>query len=250
MDTESDVVYEMDFLKHDSIGNKVAALIRNGIIEGKFKPGEHLIESRLAKQFGISRSPLREAFRLLKKEGFITLVPRKGVWVSSITKEDIDNIYHVRSTLDALAVKLSVPHFNKQDIDELEQIIRRMGKCVEEKTIPEYGRLNAEFHEMFYRKSRNKWLVNINESLVSHANRMRVHSLSVKERLEESHTEHVEIFEAIRNEKYDEAEEIMKRHMDTARIFVLKKIEDEKGKYNEEVTDAEDKDRVARHQVR
>ena len=86
------------------------------IIEGTITSGEKLVENDLCHQFGISRSPLRECFRILESEGLIDIHPRKGTVVKELTPKDIEDVFRVRATLESLAARLAVPNIGEKEI--------------------------------------------------------------------------------------------------------------------------------------
>ncbi|OGP62152.1 MAG: hypothetical protein A2170_10685 [Deltaproteobacteria bacterium RBG_13_53_10] len=90
----------------ETLPQKIYASLEEAILQGKVKPGDRLIEDDLSSRFGISRGPIREAFRLMERDGLIQVVPRKGAIVKSISLEDISEIYEIVSALEGLAAKL------------------------------------------------------------------------------------------------------------------------------------------------
>jgi DNA-binding GntR family transcriptional regulator len=113
------------------LSEDIAESIKTAIIKGKFKPGEKISEGELAESMGISRTPLREAFRKLENEGFIQIVPRKGAVVSSIDAEEAINLYEIKSTLEGLAARLERSGIILQGPH---QIPRRVCKVVRQQT--------------------------------------------------------------------------------------------------------------------
>lgn len=212
-------------IKREVLTERIASTLRKGIIEGKFMPGERLQEIWLSQQLGVSRPPLREALRMLEKEGMVEIISQKGARVKDLTPKDIESIYELRSVLDSLAVKLAIPNLQERDIANLEKMFLQMKIYVKKKDFSSYQKLNSDFHSLFYQKSCNEWLCNVHEGLMKHIMRLRSFSLSMSERIDESYREHLRIFEAAKKKNMIEAEEAMKRHIADAgksvhRLFI------------------------------
>ena len=96
------------------------------------KGGERLVENELRRSLGVSRAPIRESFRILERDGFITRVPRKGTFVRKITKKDIEENFLIRASLESLAAKLAIPHLSSGDITEIKEAFEGMKKTAED----------------------------------------------------------------------------------------------------------------------
>jgi len=201
---------------YESLVDKSLSYIKNAIHEEKFKPGERLLEVKIAKEIGVSRAPVREAFRILEIEGLVEVTPRKGVRVREYTIQDIENIYILRINLDSLAARLGIPNLNKSDMNRIDDILQKMEVCVHTLDFDRYKNLNSEFHELFYKRSKNQWLTQIYYNLENNIKHLRTLSITVKGRLKESYIEHLKIVSAIKEGKTSEAEGRMKLHMERA----------------------------------
>lgn len=109
------------------LSEKIAMTIRNNIIKGIIKPGERLVEPKLSEMLGISRTPIREALRLLEMEGFIEIIPRRGAIVTTLTRKDIDDIFTIKMRLEPLASSLAVSYLEKSDIDRMKELAKKDG---------------------------------------------------------------------------------------------------------------------------
>ena len=208
-------------IEAQSLVARVTSMIRKGIIEGRFDPGEHLQEIRLSNQLGVSRGPIREAFRMLENEGLVETIPRKGVRVRELSINDIESIYELRSTLESLAVKLALPNLKEEDVIFLENILHHMQSSIEQKDINSYKKLNSEFHDLFYQRSHNKWLYQTYQDLTNSIMRLRSLSFSNMERLQKSYQEHVLIVKAIKEKQIKGLEKFAYQHINKAGQFVL-----------------------------
>src|SRR5512138_3518979 len=99
------------------LSEDIAESIKAAIIKGKFRPGEKISEGDLAQSMGVSRTPLREAFRKLENEGFIQIIPRKGAMVTQVSAEEAADLYEVKCTLEGLAARLAAKRMPDKDIE-------------------------------------------------------------------------------------------------------------------------------------
>lgn len=128
----------------------VLANIRQRIVEGEFKPGQKIVISELAKNFGISEIPVREAIKKLESEGLVNFTPHVGAVVNVIGGADFLEIYLMRIELEALATKLSVPHLKDEDIAALNNYVNEAESAIEKGEIGKLGALNKKFHLRIY----------------------------------------------------------------------------------------------------
>jgi len=162
-------IKQFDF-KTSVLGEQVARILTEAILEGVFRGGDKLVEADLQKQFGISRSPLREAFRELEKKGLVMITPRKGTFVRRILRKDIEENFPVRACLEGLAAQIALDRIGPQKLKALEAIVSKMEQAVEKNDVRAYWQHHMAFHEIFINASENEVLINI-------LNTLRMHSL-------------------------------------------------------------------------
>lgn len=151
------------------LGEQVSQILTGAILEGILKQGDQLVEAELQKQFGISRSPLREAFRNLEKKGLVIIVPRKGTFVKAITEKDIWENFPVRATLEGLAARQASLKMTEKDLKDLRQAFEGMKNAGQKKEAAKlYREHHHRFHEVFINASRNDTLINILSTLRMH----------------------------------------------------------------------------------
>ncbi|MEK7278368.1 MAG: GntR family transcriptional regulator, partial [Chloroflexota bacterium] len=124
--TTNDEAKVFPHVEEKSLRDHVAENIRRAIEAGVLKPRDRLVEAEIAAQMGISRAPVREAIRLLEQEGFVTTTPRKGTFIVELERQDIEEIYSLRSALEGLAVKMAMPHLDATEMDALESLVNDM----------------------------------------------------------------------------------------------------------------------------
>jgi len=184
------------------------AELRREIVEGILKPKEKIFEEALAKRFNISRSPIREAFRVLESEGLVRIIPRRGVYVSDIDEEEIDRINEVRIVLEGLAARLTCRNISDEGLDRLSDIAERMSEAGGRKDYQLYFKLNKEFHKITYEFARNDYLDKMLSTLgeLSHRYRFYVSYFTLSNQirlLDKFHGDLIEAFRA-KNEKLAE----------------------------------------------
>src|SRR5512140_2192132 len=108
--------------KHLTLREKIIETIRDAIMSGALKPGEKVAEPELAERFGISRTPIREAFRQLESEGFLVVIPRKGAVVVSFSPKEIEEFYAIKSILEGYAARKACENLSDREIDKLRTI--------------------------------------------------------------------------------------------------------------------------------
>lgn len=146
-------------VKPQGLGLQVAESLSSAILEGQFKGGEQLVEQELQAFFGISRSPLREAFRELEKKGLVVIVPRKGTFVKAITKQDIEDNFPVRAALEGLAAQLAHQRITPEEIILLDTALETMKEAVETGNTRKFYEDHLRFHEIFIKASANELLI-------------------------------------------------------------------------------------------
>lgn len=196
-----------------SLRGRVFRQIRNDILSGKYKDREELKEVAIGEELGVSRTPVREAFRQLELEGLIQIIPNKGAYVTGITVEDVHDIYAIRSLLEGLAARWACEHITEDQLEEMEEIIYLSKFHAQKNHYDQLAELDNQFHDVLYRACHSKLLEHQLKDLHQYVIRIRRMTLSSKRRGEASNLEHEELLEAIRSNNPKLAEEVACRHM-------------------------------------
>ncbi len=195
--------------------------IKTAIIKGKFKPGERISEGELAESMGISRTPLREAFRKLENEGFITIIPRKGAIVTDIDPEEASDLYIIKGNLEGLAARLATPNITEKDIKKLEKINDELRELIDSNDLEAFYRLHRKFHMLFVKSSGNNRLIQMISNLNDHFKRFGIVSLTLPGQFQQTLQQHEEIIEAFKEGDELNAEEKVKRNVQTGGRVLL-----------------------------
>ncbi len=178
-------------------------------------PDEGRIDERkLALSLGVSRTPLRESINRLVTEGFLKVVPRKGVYVIRKSKREIIEILRVRSALEGMAARLATEHFTEKEIRMMRRIFSPFNPSNVEKRILKYSNANIKFHEVVLKTSRCEKLIELAGNLFDHMRMIRFRTISFGERARKSVIEHSRIIEALEKRDADLAERRMREHID------------------------------------
>ena len=133
----------------------VCEVLRDAIRGGVLKPGEWLKENDLADELLVSRTPVREAIRKLEQEGYVVTVPRRGAYVASVSIRDINEIFEIRSALEALACELAAERITDEEQERLERLLVAIGRAIEERDMDRIVQTDIEFHELLYQAARD-----------------------------------------------------------------------------------------------
>jgi len=206
--------------RHQTFREKILEMIRDAILKGTMKPGERVSEPELAERFGISRTPIRKAFRQLESEGYLVVIPRKGPVVAPLSERDIEEFYAIKIILEGFAAKMAAEKLTEKDIDRLESINERLKKIAADGDVKSFFRVHNEFHELFIKAAGNDKLYEMINQLVMKFQRLRLASLSQPGRMEISVEEHCNMIEAFKDHDGERADSLV-RHAATIGAGVL-----------------------------
>jgi DNA-binding GntR family transcriptional regulator len=150
---------------HSPLRDKVAEGIRAAILSGHFKPGDRLIEDRLAEEFAVSRNPIREAIRMLASEGLIEVTARRGAVVASLSPQEAQELLEVRATLEAANARLAARRRDPAVLRQLEAILARGTEAIAAGHIADLPKLNDDFHAGLARAGHNRVLSDLMRTL-------------------------------------------------------------------------------------
>ncbi len=196
-----------------TLWQRVYQHLREAILTDQLPPGTELSEVALAQELGVSRGPIREAMGRLAAEGLVTVRPRRGSVVRSLTTDELIDAYQVREALEAMAVRLAVPRLTRADIARLEGLVEEMSALVAAQDITGFFRANSEFHEYFCRHSGNQKLVSVYQTLMGEMGRLQPQSLLLRGDPKQSVVEHRAILMAVKRGDVAAAVEAAAEHV-------------------------------------
>lgn len=210
--------------KNKSMREKVYDTLKQMIIDGVIKPGERIIETEYSNKFQISRTPIREAIRMLELEGLVESQTTGGVIVKTLTREEISEIYKIRIALESLILEEIIKKINNQDIKKLEKVLKNTKKAFEVKDIEKVFSLFTEFNQILYDIASLPKVTGMINNINLYLKRFRKLSIDNPSRKEEAFEDHVQILEAIKNKELSTAISINRMHLEKSMNFILSKL--------------------------
>lgn len=196
-----------------SLRGRVFNKLRDDILSGKFEENEELKEVAIGEELGVSRTPVREAFRQLELEGLIQIIPNKGAYVTGITEKDVQDIYMIRSLLEGLCAKWATEHISSEQLEEMEENVY-LGKFHAQKGhLEQMSDLDNRFHEILYEACNSKMLEHQLKDFHQYVLRVRKKTLNSKNRGPQSNLEHEAILEAIKAGNGELAQKLAHDHI-------------------------------------
>src|SRR5450759_1168968 len=212
----SKLKFELGEIKH--LRDKIVSSIRDAIIEGRIKAGERLMEPDVARNLGVSRTPLREAFLQLESEGFVKVTPRRGAVVSELSVKDAEETYVIKSALEGLAARLAVKNMTEEMLQQLRSINNEMEKKAKQKD-KDYRailELNAKYHDLVNKTSGNEKLCHSISLLRKQTLRYNYIYLNVLSHIDQSIQEHKAIIVALEQRDQKLTEKLVYNHGENA----------------------------------
>ena len=198
--------------------------LREAILKGELKPGERLMELQLASKLGVSRTPIREAIRMLEQEGLAVTIPRRGAEVARMTEKDMEDVLQIRAALDELAVQLATEQITDEQFDALEQARQNFENSLKSDDVKEIAQADVAFHDAIYNATGNAKLVSMLNNLREQMYRYRMEYLKD----ERTHKTLIEEHDAIRRalKKHDKvkAGSAIRVHIDNQKRSILESL--------------------------
>jgi len=204
---------EVAMIVRRSLHDELSDRLREMIVTGDLEPGSKVPEQNLAAKFGVSRTPLREALKVLASEGLITLTPNKGATISQLTLEDLEEAFPVMGALEALSGELACQHISDAGIAAIRQLHDQMIIHYQAQEMPEYFRCNQEIHNQILAAAGNATLTSMYRSLSGRVRRARYVANISKMRWQQAVSEHEEIIAALSARNGAALSEVLKRHL-------------------------------------
>lgn len=200
-------------LVHNSLHDEVAVSLREQIFAGTLAPGSFIEEAALCDSLKISRTPLREALKVLTAEGLVRHEPRRGCFVNEVTEQDLDEIFPVIALLEGRCAFEAARHASDADLAALEILHDRLNKHARSKRIVDYYEVNFAIHEAIITLANNRWLAQVIADLRKILKLARLQQLHAPGRLEQSLSEHMAVFAALKARDCEGADAAMRTHL-------------------------------------
>jgi DNA-binding GntR family transcriptional regulator len=197
----------------NSLHDEVAAQLRDRIFAGELLPGTFLDEAQLSQQMRISRTPLREALKVLTAEGLVRHEPRRGCFVREVTERDLDEIFPVIALLEGRCAREAALRASDADLQALDLLHEKLSRHAKAKRINDYYSVNYAIHEAIITLADNRWLAQVIGDLRKILKLARLQQLHAPGRLDQSLSEHLAVFAALKARDPEGAEAAMRTHL-------------------------------------
>ena len=197
----------------DPLDQQIYRYVTEKISGGTLSGGDRVVEADLQKVFKVSRTPIREALRILTSRGLLETIPGKGASVRRVMVEDIREIYPILGNLEGLAAKMSTDQITPKTLSEMQSCLERMENLNESDEKRTYIELHYRFHELYIQSCQNQHLTQIIMDLRRQIYQYRLSHLYIPMAHSYSMTIHQKILQLLRERKRKEVEELVKEHM-------------------------------------
>ena len=200
-----------------TLTEEIASTLRDRILQGTYKIGEKLNESRIASELMVSRTPVREAVRLLEAEGLVECLPNRGCFALGFSGKDIEDIYSVRAVVEGLAVRWAAEKISTEEMERLRDVWELMEFYTQKKNSRKVLELNKKFHEILYQASRSRFLVQTLKSYQEYVQQSRKVTVYKEDNLRAILEEHERILRAVEARNGSLAEKEILMHLASSR---------------------------------
>ncbi len=206
--------------KYKNLKEKAYFFIKDKIIRGELKPNAHIEEKELVENLKISKTPIREALNSLHQEGWLTIIPRKGIFISNITLKDIRDIFQVREFIEPQILTLAFDNLEDEKLLEFKGYFEN----IENYPLEEIERIDNEFHQYILFSSNNQHVIKMMENVYEHNQRLRLLIPTSEVRIESAKDEHISIVNALIEKDLKGAIIELKKHVMTSQEDYFKNI--------------------------
>ena len=204
--------------------DRAFAILREDMVSGKLRPNERLVESSIAKELGMSRTPVREALVRLVLSGYASTLSKGGWIVTDHLPSQIRNLYEVREALEIMAIRLACLRATKEQIDRAKAVHRLIVDAVNDRDIEKFTQLNTEFHAYLFGACENEQLSSLIGNLRDQYFDRRVVYLFTGKEWNAMITQHERMLEAVREKKLRLAEKAVRDHINTVKRVALLRL--------------------------
>ena len=201
--------------------------LREAILKGELKPGERLMELQLAAKLGVSRTPIREAIRMLEQEGLAVTIPRKGAEVAKMTEKDMEDVLQIREALDELAAKIACEQISEEQLEELVATMHEFEESTKTDNVKKIAEADVKFHDIICQSTGNPKLVNMLNNLREQMYRYRVEYLKDENNYPTLMKEHKDIVEGLVRKNKTQVTETMHQHVKNQAVAVKAMIQEQ-----------------------
>jgi DNA-binding GntR family transcriptional regulator len=208
-----------------SLTEKVYRDLRHGIITGTIPGGTRLVETTMASQMKVSRTPVREALHKLALEGLLYSIPRAGYIVEEMSDHDIQDLFTTRTAIEQIVVKWAIAKITPEELQRLEMNLQKTDEVLKSGATQKMMDLDNEFHQIIYKAARSKTLYKISQTLSDHTFKFRLACIHVPDIARRAKEGHLEIYKALRAKDPQKAEMAVEAHLNIVKKDILDHLE-------------------------
>jgi DNA-binding GntR family transcriptional regulator len=215
--------------------------VRDAVLRGTLRPNQRINQSTLVQQLGMSLVPIREALRKLASEGYVRILPHRGVYVSPISRDEMEDVYAIRLALEGMATKEGVMRITDQEVEKLAQLISSMDVALQSRDHTQLLELNQRFHYVLYAASGRDYLCGLISHLWEKSLRYRTSYILIPERANQAHEEHKDILSAVRERSVKKAIQAVRNNIRQTMLGLLTSFDEEESRLGRRIPRADDK---------
>ncbi len=196
-----------------SLTTSLFSNLREGILNGKYLPGEKMTESKICKEYGVSRTPVREAFKQLELEGLLDYIPNRGAFVHGFSDQDIADIYELRKGFEVIAIGWAIERITPEELKLLQESYDLMEFYTIKTDAEKMIQVNTNFHETIYKATHSRFLEQMLSSYTSYILKTRQAAIQVENKMTTVLAEHKRILDAFYSNDIEEGKEAVISHL-------------------------------------
>jgi DNA-binding GntR family transcriptional regulator len=208
-------------IQHRTLSSAIAERLRQEILNGSHRSGEQLRQDALAETYGVSRIPVREALFQLEAEGLVQIVPHKGAIVTTLSPEEINDVFDLRALLEPRLFRHSIPALTSEDFQLLDKLQLKFATAIQVQDLAAWGKINAELHTALYSRAQLPQTATIVAGLLQKSDRYTRVQLSNFPAMKRAEREHGELVAMCKKRKVDSACKLLLQHIETVRSDLL-----------------------------
>ncbi|MGH2507276.1 MAG: GntR family transcriptional regulator [Ktedonobacteraceae bacterium] len=195
--------------------------VKQVLLSSKYAPGDRVDIEQLCQELDVSRTPVFDALNRLETEGLVDIVPRRGVYLVTLSEEKAQELYQVREVLEGMATKLAARNLKEKQIDQLKKALEKQGACLSKSDTDGYASATIKFHNIIVEAAGNKTLERMLNAVYSQMEALRLRTLYLPKRLRQSYTEHQRIFQALLKRDPEQCERVAREHIVATTNYAL-----------------------------
>jgi DNA-binding GntR family transcriptional regulator len=218
-----------DLVKRTTLSEGAYAAIRRKILTGALTPSSKLVVATLANGLSLSATPINEALAALEREGLVTYLPHRGYFVSSVTPENVEEVYSVREVFELMAVRFAAQKADHATVQRLAAILREAEQSIRLGDTTTFADLDIEFHRVIWASTDNSLAIRIGELIGGQIRLLVATTARAPGRFRGAFEEHREVYRAIENKDPAAAVAAMRKHIRTAKLALRRAVSERTG---------------------